>query len=56
MPSPAALCSLKVATPDGKPLIDDLTIGFGPKRYGLVGRNGCRKSTIAYSEEPTCKF
>jgi ATPase subunit of ABC transporter with duplicated ATPase domains len=46
MPSLVSLRSLKVAAPDGTPLIDELTIAFGPRRYGLVGRNGCGKSTL----------
>lgn len=46
MPPPVSLRSLKVAAPDGTPLIDELTIAFGPQRYGLVGRNGCGKSTL----------
>jgi ATPase subunit of ABC transporter with duplicated ATPase domains len=46
VPSLVSLRSLKVAAPDGTPLIDELTITFGPQRYGLVGRNGCGKSTL----------
>lgn len=46
MPSLVSLRSLKVAAPDGTPLIDGLTIALGAQRYGLVGRNGCGKSTL----------
>ncbi|RLV55793.1 ABC transporter ATP-binding protein [Aeromicrobium phragmitis] len=32
--------------PDGDLVLDDLTIGVGPGRHGLVGRNGTGKSTL----------
>jgi ATPase subunit of ABC transporter with duplicated ATPase domains len=50
------LDSLFLATPDGRPLFDGLTLAIGQERTGLVGRNGCGKSTllrvIAGEEEP----
>ena len=38
--------SISLATPDGRPLIDGLTLAIGRERTGLVGRNGCGKSTL----------
>jgi ATPase subunit of ABC transporter with duplicated ATPase domains len=32
--------------PDGRSLIDDLTLAFGRERTGLVGRNGVGKTTL----------
>ena len=40
------LDSLSLATPDGRPLFSDLTSSFGRQRTGLVGRNGCGKSSL----------
>lgn len=40
------LDSLSAATPDGRPLFDNLTLSFGAERTGLVGRNGVGKSTL----------
>ncbi len=40
------LDNLSVATPDGRPLLDNLTLSFGAERTGLVGRNGVGKSTL----------
>ncbi|MEH3099737.1 ATP-binding cassette domain-containing protein [Sphingomonas adhaesiva] len=40
------LDSLSFSTPDGKPLIDDLTLAFGRERTGIVGRNGCGKTSL----------
>jgi ATPase subunit of ABC transporter with duplicated ATPase domains len=40
------LDSLSLATPDGRPLFDGLTLAIGSERTGLVGRNGCGKSTL----------
>ncbi len=34
------------ATPDGRPLFDNLTLSIGPERTGLVGRNGVGKTTL----------
>jgi ATPase subunit of ABC transporter with duplicated ATPase domains len=38
--------SISLTTPDGRPLIDGLTLAIGRERTGLVGRNGCGKSTL----------
>ena len=40
------LDSISLATPDGRVLIDGLTLALGRERTGLVGRNGCGKSTL----------
>lgn len=41
-----SIAHLRWSTPDGRPLFDDLNLGFGPERTGLVGRNGVGKSTL----------
>jgi ATPase subunit of ABC transporter with duplicated ATPase domains len=40
------LDSISLATPDGRPLVDGLTLAIGREQTGLVGRNGCGKSTL----------
>ena len=40
------LDSISLATPDGRPLFDGLTLAIGRERTGVVGRNGCGKSTL----------
>jgi ATPase subunit of ABC transporter with duplicated ATPase domains len=40
------LDSIFLATPDGRPLVDGLSLAIGRERTGLVGRNGCGKSTL----------
>src|SRR5437879_13840438 len=40
------LDSISLATPDGHPLFDGLTLAVGRERIGLVGRNGSGKSTL----------
>ena len=40
------LDSISLTTPDGRPVIDGLTLAIGRERTGLVGRNGCGKSTL----------
>jgi ATPase subunit of ABC transporter with duplicated ATPase domains len=40
------LDSISLATPDGRPLFDGLTLAIGRERTGIVGRNGCGKSTL----------
>ena len=40
------LDSISLATPDGRPLVDGLSLAIGRERTGLVGRNGCGKSTL----------
>lgn len=41
------LDSLCFRAPDGRMLIDGLTLAFGRERTGLVGRNGVGKTTLA---------
>jgi ATPase subunit of ABC transporter with duplicated ATPase domains len=40
------LDSISLATPDGRPLFDGLTLALGRERTGVVGRNGCGKSSL----------
>ena len=40
------LDSISLTTPDGRPLFDGLTLAIGRERTGLVGRNGCGKSSL----------
>src|SRR5882757_9920192 len=57
MPAFVILDSISLATPDGYPLFDGLTLALGRERTGLVGRNGSGKSTllrlIAGESEPS---
>ena len=46
MPAFLVLDSISLATPDGRPLFDGLTLALGRERTGLVGRNGSGKSTL----------
>ena len=46
MPAFLILDSISLATPDGRPLFDGLTLALGRERTGLVGRNGSGKSTL----------
>ena len=46
MPAFLILDSISLATPDGRPLFDGLTLALGRERIGIVGRNGCGKSTL----------
>ena len=46
MPASISLSNLSWSTPDGSPLLTDLTLTFGPGRTGLVGRNGTGKTTL----------
>ncbi len=46
MPASIILSSLSWATPDGRTLLSDLDLSFGPERAGLVGRNGVGKTTL----------
>ena len=46
MPAFLILDSISLATPDGRPLFDGLTLAIGAERTGIVGRNGCGKSTL----------
>jgi ATPase subunit of ABC transporter with duplicated ATPase domains len=45
-PCYAALDAVGVRLPDGRPLLQSLTLAFGDERVGLVGANGCGKSTL----------
>lgn len=46
MPASVSLSGLSWSTPDGTPLLTDITLTFGPERTGIVGRNGSGKSTL----------
>ncbi|MBM1169493.1 ABC-F family ATP-binding cassette domain-containing protein [Microvirga arabica] len=46
MPASITLSRLSWATPDGRVLLSDLDLSFGPERAGLVGRNGVGKTTL----------
>jgi len=46
MPASIVLSGLSWSTPDGTPLFTDLNLSFGAGRTGLVGRNGCGKSSL----------
>lgn len=40
------LSNLTWKTPDGTPVLSDVSISFAPERSGIVGRNGVGKSTL----------
>lgn len=46
MPFLVDLKNISWSTPDGRPLLDDLSLAFGAEATGLVGRNGSGKSTL----------
>jgi ATPase subunit of ABC transporter with duplicated ATPase domains len=46
MPAFVTLDSLSYRAPDGRSLLDNLTLAFGAERTGLVGRNGVGKTTL----------
>jgi ATPase subunit of ABC transporter with duplicated ATPase domains len=46
MPAFVTLDSVSAVAPDGRTLFDNLTLGFGGERTGLVGRNGVGKTTL----------
>jgi ATPase subunit of ABC transporter with duplicated ATPase domains len=46
MPAFVTLDSLSFRAPDGRTLLDNLTLAFGAERTGLVGRNGVGKTTL----------
>ncbi|MCR5876018.1 ATP-binding cassette domain-containing protein [Phenylobacterium sp. J426] len=46
MPAFVTLDCLSFAAPDGRVLLDNLSLAFGPERTGLVGRNGVGKTTL----------
>jgi ATPase subunit of ABC transporter with duplicated ATPase domains len=45
-PFSIVLTDVAWSTPDGRPLLSQLSFGFAPERTGLVGRNGVGKSTL----------
>ena len=57
MPAFITLDQVSYRAPDGRTLIDNLTLAFGRERTGLVGRNGVGKTTflrlILGEAEPT---
>ena len=46
MPAFITLDQVSYRAPDGRTLIDNLTLAFGRERTGLVGRNGVGKTTL----------
>jgi ATPase subunit of ABC transporter with duplicated ATPase domains len=46
MPANITLSNVAWSTPDGRPLLTNLDLSFGPERAGLVGRNGVGKTTL----------
>ncbi|PTE12749.1 ABC-F family ATP-binding cassette domain-containing protein [Pseudogemmobacter blasticus] len=40
------LSNLSWSTPDGRPVLSNLSLTLGPERTGIVGRNGCGKTTL----------
>ncbi len=46
MPASIVLSAVSLQTPDGRPLLSNVELSFGPLRTGLVGRNGVGKSTL----------
>ncbi|HVW94029.1 MAG TPA: ATP-binding cassette domain-containing protein, partial [Devosia sp.] len=46
MSAAITLSKLSWATPDGRSLLSNLDLSFGPERTGLVGRNGVGKTTL----------
>ena len=46
MPSSVSCADLSFSWPDGTPVLNGLTVTFGPGRTGLIGVNGAGKSTL----------
>lgn len=46
MPASIILSHLTLSAPDGRSLLADLDLSFGPERVGLVGRNGIGKTSL----------
>ncbi|HKT54167.1 MAG TPA: ATP-binding cassette domain-containing protein, partial [Caulobacteraceae bacterium] len=46
MPAIITLDAVTYRAPDGRNLIENLTLAFGRERIGLVGRNGVGKTTL----------
>lgn len=46
MPAAIVLSDVTLSTPDGRLLLSNVDLSFGPGRTGLVGRNGVGKTTL----------
>ncbi|MCC8936912.1 ABC-F family ATP-binding cassette domain-containing protein [Bradyrhizobium sp. Arg68] len=46
MPASITLSNLALSAPDGRVLLSNIDLSFGPERTGLVGRNGVGKTTL----------
>jgi ATPase subunit of ABC transporter with duplicated ATPase domains len=46
MPASIVLSHLSLSAPDGRTLVSNIDLSFGPERVGLVGRNGVGKTTL----------
>ncbi|MFB9268866.1 ABC-F family ATP-binding cassette domain-containing protein [Bradyrhizobium erythrophlei] len=46
MPISITLSNLTLSAPDGRSLLSNISLSFGPERTGLVGRNGIGKTTL----------
>ncbi|WP_414645666.1 ATP-binding cassette domain-containing protein [Bradyrhizobium sp. 27S5] len=46
MPASITLSHLTLSAPDGRALLSNIDLNFGPERTGLVGRNGVGKTTL----------
>ncbi len=46
MPASITLSHLTLSAPDGRVLLSNIDLSFGPERTGLVGRNGIGKTTL----------
>ncbi len=46
MPAHIELKEVSWSTPDGNPLLDNISLTFGTERTGLIGRNGVGKTTL----------
>ena len=46
MPASITLSNLTLSAPDGRTLLSNIDLSFGPERTGLVGRNGVGKTTL----------
>src|SRR5689334_22667945 len=46
MSASIALTTLSWSTPEGRPLLSDISLSFTAERTGLVGRNGVGKTTV----------
>src|SRR6478735_1828190 len=53
MPASISLSHISWSAPEGRSLLSDLDLSFGPVRTGLVGRNGVGKSTLLRLVEGT---